>query len=103
MSSSQTDIAVMGIVVKTDPEIMSKLVDLSEEETEEALETVGQTISDQMPSVSRDAEKILNELKNVLRERRDIRKTGRNEEGRFDGERDERREEMSSRMINGMT
>ena len=82
------------IVDKTDPEIMNKVVDRSEQETEEALRTVGQTISKQMPSISRDAtKKILNELKNVMQERRDRRKTGRNEEGQVDGEREERREE----------
>ena len=47
-----------------------------------------------MPSVSRNAaEKIRNELENVLQERSDRRKTGRNEGGRLDGERDERRED----------
>ena len=93
-SSSETDTSVTRIVDKTDPEIMNKVVDRSEQETEEALRTVGQTISKQMPSISRDAtNKILNELKNVIQERRDRRKTGRNEEGQVDGEREERREE----------
>ena len=40
MISSETDSAVTGIVDKTDPELMNKLVDMSEEETEEALRTV---------------------------------------------------------------
>ena len=38
-------------VVDTDPEMMSKLVDMSEDETEKALKTVGQTISEQTPTV----------------------------------------------------
>ena len=82
-----------GIVDKTDPERMNLVVEMSEEETEEALRTVGQTISKQMPSTSRDPtmKVLLNELENVIQERRDRRKTGRNEEGQLDGERGERR------------
>ena len=40
MISLEKDSAVTGIVDKTDPEVMNKLVDMSEEETEEALRTV---------------------------------------------------------------
>ena len=61
--------------------MMNKLADMSEEETEEALRTVGQAISKQVPSIT---EKILSELKNSILERKNRRKTGEDEEGRLD-------------------
>ena len=68
-----------------DPEMMNKFADKSEEETEEALRTVGQAISKQVPSIGRNAtEKILSELKNSILKRKNRRKTGEDEEGRLD-------------------
>ena len=53
---------------------MSKLADMSEEETEEALRAIEQAISKQVPSIGRGAtERILSELKNAILERRDER------------------------------
>ena len=68
-----------------DPEMMNKLADMSEEETEEALRTVGQAISKQVPSIGRNAtEKILSELKNSILDRKNRRKTGEDVEGRLE-------------------
>ena len=94
MSSSEMNYVVMEIVGKTDPEILGKLEDLSEEETTEALKAVGQMILGEQEVT----DNILNELKSALRERRDKRRgNGReeepNEEDRFDGGRDDGRGE----------
>ena len=103
MRSSETDNVVMEIVGKTDPEILGQLEDLSEEETTEALKAVGQMILGEQEVT----DNILNDLKSVLRERRDKRRgNGReeepNEEDRFDETTDEGRRTLW-RMINGMT
>ena len=86
LTSSETDAVMTGVVNQTDPEMMNKLADMSEEETEEeALRTVGQAISKQVPSIGRNAtEKILSELKNSILERKNRRKTGEDEQGRLD-------------------
>ena len=45
---------------------MNKLADMSEEETEDALRTVGQAISKQVPSIGRNAtQKIPSELQEL--------------------------------------
>ena len=92
LTSSETDAVMTGVVNQKDPEMMNKLADMSEETEEEALRTVGQAISKQVPSIGRNAtEKILSELKNSIQERKNRRKTGEDEEGRLDEGRRERR------------
>ena len=65
-------------LVDTDPEMVSELVDMSEEETEKALKTVGQDNlgTDALGYAEMLRRKFLSELKNVIQER-DKRKTGK--------------------------
>ena len=85
LTSSETDAVMTGVVNETDPEMMNKLADMSEEETEEALRTVGQAISKQVPSIGPNAtQKIPSELKNSIPKRKNRRRTGEDEEGRLD-------------------
>ena len=74
LSSSETDTVATGVMNQPDPEMMSKLADMSDEETEEALRSIEQAISKQVPSKGRGAtERILSELKIAIQQRRDER------------------------------
>ena len=55
LSSSDTDTVATGVMNQPDPEMMSKLADMSDEETEEALRSIEQAISKQVPSIGRGA------------------------------------------------
>ena len=74
LSSSETDTVATGFMNQPDLEMMSKLADMSDEQTEEALRSIEQAISKQVPSKGRGVtERILGELKNAILERRDER------------------------------
>ena len=101
LSSSETDTVATEVMNQTDPEMMSKLADMSDEETEEALGAIEQAISKQVPSIGRGVtERILRELKNAILERRDetqenIKKVNRTKDKVGD------KEEKTSKTING--
>ena len=68
---------------QTDPEVMSRLEDTSEEETEGVLKAIEQAISKDAPWLARSgAERVLSEIKKVTLRRKKGRETGRQEERR---------------------
>ena len=86
LSSSETDTLAAGVLDQTDPEIMIRLADMSEEETEGILKAIEQAILQNAPSVApsvgqRAAER-LSELTKATPERRRRRETKRQEERR---------------------
>ena len=103
LSSSEMDTVATAVMNQTDPEMMSKLADMSDEETEEALRSIEQAISKQVPSIGRGAtESILSELKDSILKRSDetqenIKKVNRAKDKVGD------EEEKTSKTINGTT
>ena len=77
LSSSETDTLAAEVMDQTDSEVMSRLADMSEGETESVLKAIEQVISKNAPSLGRSgAERILSEIRkaNLERKRRETEK-----------------------------
>ena len=83
LSSSETDTLAAEVMDQTDPEVMRRLADMSEGETESVLKAIEQAISKNAPSLGRSgAERILSEIRKITLERRKRRETEKQEERR---------------------
>ena len=86
LSSSETDTLAAGVVDQADPDLMGKLADMSEEETENVLKAIEQSVSKDASRLTRSgAERILNEIKKVALERKKRQETEK-QEGQRRGE-----------------
>ena len=86
LSSSETDTLAAGVMNQTDPDLMGKLADMSEEETENVLKAIEQSISKDASRLTRSgAERVLNEIKKVALERKKRQETEK-QEGQRGGE-----------------
>ena len=71
LSSSETDTLAAGVMDQADPDLMGKLADMSEEETENVLTAIEQSVSKDASRLTRSgAERVLNEIKKVALERK---------------------------------
>ena len=83
LSSSESDTLAAEVMDQTDPEVMSRLADMSEGETDSVLKAIEQAISKNAPSLGRSgAERILSEIRKITLERRKRRETEKQEERR---------------------
>ena len=86
LSSSETDTLAAGVMDQADPDLMGKLADMSEEETENVLKAIEQSVSKDASRLTRSgAERVLNEIKKVALERKKRQETEK-QEGQRGGE-----------------
>ena len=86
MSFSETDALAAGVMDQADPDLMGKLADMSEEETENVLKAMEQSVSKDASRLTRSgAERVLNEIKKVALERKKRQETEK-QEGQRRGE-----------------
>ena len=86
LSSSETDTLAAGVMDQADPDLMGKLADMSEEETENVLKAIEQSVSKDAPRLTRSgAERVLSEIRKVALERKKRQETEK-QEGQRGGE-----------------
>ena len=81
LSSSETDTLAEKVMNGTDPEMMNRLADMSEEDSENMLKIIEQAISKDAPWLARNgAERILSEIRKATlekrEEKREVRRAG---------------------------